>query len=62
MSLNEFDSLQETLTSLTQPRTRDELAQADRDYAAGRTSRGDELPVRYMGLAERRRKRSKFKQ
>jgi antitoxin YefM len=57
MSVDEFDSLQETLISLAQPGTREELAQADRDYAAGRTVSGDELRVRY-GLSERRRKRS----
>jgi antitoxin YefM len=57
MSVDEFDSLQETMISLAQPGTREELAQADGDYGAGRTVSGDELRVRY-GLSERRRKRS----
>lgn len=59
MSVDEFDSLQETMISLAQPGTREELAQADRDYAAGRTISGDELRRQY-GLPERRRKRSTF--
>lgn len=57
MSVDEFDSLQETMISLAEPGTREELAQADRDYVTGRTTSGDELRVRY-GLPERRRKRS----
>jgi antitoxin YefM len=57
MSVDEFDSLQETLISLKQPAIAEELAQADRDYAAGRTISGDELRVRY-GLPDRRQKRS----
>lgn len=57
MSVDEFDSLQETLTSSAQPGTLEELTQADRDYAVGRTISGDELRARY-GLPERRRKRS----
>lgn len=57
MSVDEFDSLQETMVSLAQPGTREELAQADRDYVAGRTISGDELRVRY-GLPEHRQKHS----
>lgn len=56
MSVDVFDSLQETLTSSMQPGTLEELVQADRDYAAGRTISGEELRVRY-GLPERRKKR-----
>lgn len=47
LSIDEFDSLEETMISLAQPGLREELAQADRDYAAGRTISGDELRVRY---------------
>jgi hypothetical protein len=60
MSVDEFDSLQETLISLKQPGIVEELARADRGYAAGRTISGEELRVRY-GLPERRRKRSSSK-
>lgn len=56
MPVDEFDSLQETLISSKQPGIVEELAQADRDYAAGRTVSGDELRVRY-GLPDRRKKR-----
>jgi prevent-host-death family protein len=56
MPVDEFDSLQETLHALMQPEILKELAQADRDYAAGRTISGEELRVRY-GLPERKRKR-----
>lgn len=61
ISVDEFDSLHETLISSAQPGTLEELAQADRDYAAGRTICGDGLRVRY-GLPERRRKNSKLKE
>lgn len=47
MPVDEFDSLQETLHALMRPNIREELTQADRDYAAGRTISGDELRVRY---------------
>lgn len=57
MPVDEFDSLQETLISLMQPGIVEELAQADRDYAAGRTIGGDELRVRF-GLTDRREKRA----
>ncbi|WP_052585084.1 prevent-host-death protein, partial [Mycobacteroides abscessus] len=57
MPVDEFDSLQETLHALMQPEILRELAQADRDYAAGRTISGDELRVRY-GLSDRREKRA----
>lgn len=56
MPVDEFDSLQEALHALMQPEIRKELAQADRDYAAGRTISGEELRLRY-GLPERQRKR-----
>ncbi|BBX43434.1 type II toxin-antitoxin system Phd/YefM family antitoxin [Mycobacterium simiae] len=55
MPVDEFDSLQETLHALMQPDILKELAQADRDYAAGRTISGEELRVRY-GLPGRKRK------
>lgn len=62
MPVDEFDSLQETLHALTQPGLVEGLAQADRDYAAGRTISGEELRARY-GLPERkpRRKGSRSK-
>jgi len=56
MSIDEFDSLQETLISLAQPGILHDLAQADRDYLAGNTSSGEELRERY-GLPQRRRRR-----
>ncbi len=56
MPVDEFDSLQETLHALMQPGLVEELAQAERDYAAGRTISGEELRVRY-GLPDRQRKR-----
>jgi prevent-host-death family protein len=56
MPVDEFDSLQETLHALMQPNILEELAQGDRDYAAGRTISGDELGKRY-GLPDRQRKR-----
>jgi antitoxin YefM len=48
MSVDEFDSLQETMISLAQNGIREELAQADRDYAAGRTISDDELRVQVL--------------
>lgn len=56
MRVDEFGSLQETLHALMQPESLKELAQADRDYAAGRTISGEELRVRYV-LPGRQRKR-----
>jgi hypothetical protein len=56
MPTDEFESLQATPYALMQPDILNELAQADRDDAAGRTISGVELRVRY-GLPERKRKR-----
>lgn len=57
MSIDEFDSLQETLVSLSSPGALEELRQADRDYSARQHISGDELRLRY-GLPERQGWRS----
>lgn len=50
MSAEDLESLNETLHALQTPGLREELAQADADFAAGNTIGGEELRRRY-GLA-----------
>jgi antitoxin YefM len=47
MSADDLDSLHETLHALRTPGVIEELAQADADYAAGKTVSGEELRRRY---------------
>lgn len=47
MSADDLESLNETLHALRTPGAVEELAQADADYAAGKTVSGDELRRRY---------------
>jgi len=47
MSADDLDSLYETLHALRTPGIVDELAQADADFAAGKTVSGEELRRRY---------------
>lgn len=43
MSADDLESLQETVFWLSQPGIRDDIAQAERDYAGGSTISGDAL-------------------
>lgn len=52
VSADEWESIQETLFWLSQPGIREDLAEADRAYAAGETTGGDELRQRF-GLKPR---------
>lgn len=47
MSADDLESLHETLHALQTPDLIDELAQADADFAAGKTVSGEELRRRY---------------
>lgn len=47
MSADDLESLNETLHALRTPGVADELAQADADYAAGKTFSGEEIRRRY---------------
>jgi len=47
MSADDLESLNETLHALRTPGAVEELAQADADYAAGKTVTGDDLRRRY---------------
>ena len=47
MSADDLESLNETLHALRTPGVVEELAQADRDFAAGNAVSGDELRRRY---------------
>lgn len=47
MSADDLESLHETLHALQTPDLIDELAQADADFAAGKTLSGEELRRRY---------------
>lgn len=47
MSADDLDSLNETLHALRTPGFGEDLAQADADYAAGKTVTGDEIRRRY---------------
>lgn len=50
VSVDEWESVQETLYWLSQPGIQEDLAAARRDYAEGRTLSGDELRAR-LGMA-----------
>ncbi|MGI9162821.1 MAG: type II toxin-antitoxin system Phd/YefM family antitoxin [Mycobacterium sp.] len=47
MSADDLESLNETLHALRTPGVVEELAQADADYATGKTVSGDDLRRRY---------------
>lgn len=47
MSADDLESLNETLHALRTPGVVEELAQADADYAAGRTVSGEDIRRRY---------------
>jgi prevent-host-death family protein len=47
MSADDLESLHETLYALRTPGLADELAQADADYAGGKTISGNEIRRRY---------------
>ncbi|HPX38219.1 MAG: type II toxin-antitoxin system Phd/YefM family antitoxin [Mycobacterium sp.] len=47
MSADDLESLNETLHALRTPGAVEELAQADADYAAGKTVTGEDLRRRY---------------
>lgn len=52
MSADDLESLQETIYWLSQPGTREDLAQAQQDLEEGRTISGEELRARF-GLPPR---------
>jgi antitoxin YefM len=52
MSADDLDSLRETVAWLSQPCIHDSLADAERDYAAGTTTTGDNLRAEF-GLPAR---------
>lgn len=47
MSADDLESLRETLFWLQQPEIRESLADGEREYEAGATTRGDQLRARY---------------
>ena len=47
MSVDDLESLHETLFWLSQPGIRESIAEAEREYAAGETISGDELRAEF---------------
>lgn len=52
MSADDLESLHETLYWLSKPGTRESIAEAEREYAAGKTTGGDDLRAEF-GLPPR---------